>query len=133
MYSQETQSRINRLCWAITLVCLLGPAVFFSLAGCTAPRAFADLAVGVHDAGAARPEIDLETPLGRYRLGVEDANGWYTELYSHTSSLPQHEEGRGLNAVWIGKRWYLPLGDPDAGTTGHAEYGWADDAGGCRP
>lgn len=62
--------------------------------------------IGVHRYQQALPEVDLQTPLGRMALGYESRDNWIVEI-SHTSSIPQAEQGRGLNALWIKKRIYF--------------------------
>jgi len=52
------------------------------------------------------PEIDLQGPLGKFVFGIEAKNGWSVE-YEHISSIPDDEEGKGLNVMWFSKRVYF--------------------------
>lgn len=49
------------------------------------------------------PEVNLQSPLGKYILGFEAQHNWSVE-FEHISSIPQKEEGRSINVLWFTKR-----------------------------
>lgn len=52
------------------------------------------------------PEVNLQSPLGKYVIGVEAQNNWSVE-FEHISSIPQKEVGRSINVLWFNKRGYF--------------------------
>ena len=64
-----------------------------------------ELAVGVdiYPQTEQMPEVNLQSPLGKYALGFEAQNNWSVE-FEHISSIPQQEEGRSINVIWFTKR-----------------------------
>ena len=64
---------------------------------------FFELGIGLTKNEWSRPEVDLQSPLGRAVIGVEAEHGWRMQ-FEHTSSIPQDETGNGLNGIWFIKR-----------------------------
>lgn len=65
-----------------------------------------ELAVGLHDADASLPEVDLPGPLGRVVFGLQAQDNFAIEI-EHVSSVPAQEQGSGLNTLWFVKRVYF--------------------------
>lgn len=65
-----------------------------------------EIAIGVQSRDAALPEVNLPGPLGKFVFGVEAQHGWAVEI-EHISSIPDREQGMGLNALWFVKRVYF--------------------------
>lgn len=67
---------------------------------------YVEVALTYHDAAAARPEVNLQTPLIGFEIGYQNEDDWSVGV-SHTSSLPQDELGDGVTGAFISKRIWL--------------------------
>lgn len=48
-------------------------------------------------------EIMKPNPLGRVKVGLESAGGWYFEIEHHSSITTGQDEG--FNGAWLGRRF----------------------------
>ena len=77
-----------------------------SLSGQADDGVYVEVEASYHDERSARPEVNLQTPLGSVELGYQNADDW-TVGARHTSSIPGREVGDGINELFISKRIWI--------------------------
>ena len=81
-------------------------ALFISLNVSAESGFYAEDGMSYHDVAAARPEVNMQTPLASFELGYQDESDWAVG-FRHTSSIPQAEDGDGINELFISKRIWI--------------------------
>jgi hypothetical protein len=91
-------------CWFI----VMGSMIHYSNAHAANVRPYIEGGVSFNSYGC--PEYCGTNPLGNFGGGLDvDAHkGWHVEFYvQHTSSIPDHEQGHGLNQAGVKIRKYF--------------------------
>jgi hypothetical protein len=67
---------------------------------------YVEVGASYHDERTARPEVNLQTPLASFELGYQNSDDWSVG-FKHTLSIPQIEDGYGINELFISKRIWV--------------------------